>query len=715
MGRTIKRIWLFLLCVLLLTGCAKGAGTENEAENGASRPEGGDGGQGTTSLWLKESKVVPFEGAEEGYQENIRSLAALGSSVCLFRTEYPVNGGRERLCIQIYDCETGETEKNTVALEIPGREEAYIVSMELTAERELSLKLALPEEEDNYFLVKTDLQGKVLTVEEPFPENYPWNQDFQAGVRGFPLADGRVILCRWDDAAQASVLTWYDRAGGEEKPLGTLEGEYLMAVCCDGDGILYYYPAGGSIVRWDLEKNVREEQLALYREGIMIMGGEAGLVRNARGELVLCGLEYGQEQVKAYVMTGAEPVYEESIRLSCLEESAGTLYLQNMAAEYSRESGGIPVVMESVSEADYDDYRDRIFAELAKGEGPELLLLSRDDLRVLQDKNLLCDLTEVIPEEILEELIPGVAELGTVDGKMVGITPEIVFYTMLTANETWAEDRWNISEFTGLIKGKEDWECPVSYLSSGMDYYTLFWMVFCGDPEHTPFLDRDQGKCFFDSEAFIDILKICRKYGQPDTARRDTGEHIDMLKGGDSLARVCYIYNGLGDFSELMEKYGRDCHIVGFPSDRESSGYIGNYLSGYLAVNVNAAHREEVRDFIAFVLDFENQYETNGNTVRMDVLQNSVFYDEALQRYVRRMSGSSDTVVQMIALKPDGSSYIEEFLEFVENCVAEPGGSRKLFNIIGEELAACFEGHRSEEETAEIIQRRVQLYLDEEG
>lgn len=711
MGVFAKRFWLSLICILLLTGCSREDG--NAGNGGNSVQDGGNEDSAMSSLWLREIGSIPFEEPEAGYLENICSLGALGSSVFLFRTEYPENGGTERLCVQVYDSDTGKTEKKIFILDLPEYEGAYVVSMELTAERELSLRLALPEEESKYFLVKTDLQGNVLTVEDPFPVNYPWNQDFLSETRGFPLADGRIILCRWDEAAQASVLTWYDATSGEEKPLGTLEEQYLKAICCDGEGILYYYPAGGGIVRWDVEKDIREEQIALYLEGIMITTGEVGLIRNAGGELVLCGLEQGQ--VKRYVMADVEPVYEETIRLSCLQEPIGERYLQNMAAGYSRESGGVPVVMEGLNESDYSDYRDRIFAELAKGEGPELLWLSRDDLRILQEKNLLCDLTELIPEDILNELIPGVAELGTVNGKMVGITPEIVFYTMLTANAAWAEDRWNISEFTGLIKGKEEWECPVSYLASGMDYYTLFWMVFCGDLAHTPFLDTEQGKCCFDSEAFIDILKICQQYGQPDMTRKDTVEHIRMLKEGDSLARVCCLYNGLSDFSELMEACGGDCHIVGFPTDRGNVGYISNYSSGYLAVNANAAHQKEIQDFIAFLLDFENQYETDGNTVRMDVLRSSVIYDEALDRYVQRISGESDTMVQMIALKPDGSSYIEEFLEFVEKCEPEPGGAQELFNIIGEELTDCFEGHRSEEETAEIIQRRVQLYLDEEG
>ena len=66
-----------------------------------------------------------------------------------------------------------------------------------------------------------------------------------------------------------------------------------------------------------------------------------------------------------------------------------------------------------------------------------------------------------------------------------------------------------------------------------------------------------------------------------------------------------------------------------------------------------------------------------------------------------------------IEVKPDGTSYLEEYLAFVENCEPTPYWPQDIRSIIGEEISPFFEGKKSAAEVADVIQRRVQLYLDE--
>lgn len=65
-------------------------------------------------------------------------------------------------------------------------------------------------------------------------------------------------------------------------------------------------------------------------------------------------------------------------------------------------------------------------------------------------------------------------------------------------------------------------------------------------------------------------------------------------------------------------------------------------------------------------------------------------------------------------LKPDETPWLEEFMDFVENCQPTPDTPKAISNILYDELAGYFEGNRSAEETAQTIQNRVQLYLDEQ-
>lgn len=56
---------------------------------------------------------------------------------------------------------------------------------------------------------------------------------------------------------------------------------------------------------------------------------------------------------------------------------------------------------------------------------------------------------------------------------------------------------------------------------------------------------------------------------------------------------------------------------------------------------------------------------------------------------------------------------IQQFRQLLENAVIRDGELGLVNEILSEELDICFSGGRSVEETAEVIQSRVQLYLDE--
>ena len=75
--------------------------------------------------------------------------------------------------------------------------------------------------------------------------------------------------------------------------------------------------------------------------------------------------------------------------------------------------------------------------------------------------------------------------------------------------------------------------------------------------------------------------------------------------------------------------------------------------------------------------------------------------------------GNMPTLMELKNLKPDGTTYLEEFLDFVDICVAGDKWSLGIEQILEEELESYFQGDKSAQKAAELIQNRVQLYLDE--
>lgn len=248
----------------------------------------------------------------------------------------------------------------------------------------------------------------------------------------------------------------------------------------------------------------------------------------------------------------------------------------------------------------------------------------------------------------------------------------------------------------GLAESKEDLEALASGWDSIMDPGTLLLWVFLEDMENSPFLDLEQGVSHFDSREFIQLLELCQKYGRHGDAKADKDEYIMMLREGKIAASYANFSSPI-NFAAIMTNHGGDCHVVGFPTNSGSGNYMTAYSYGYLAVNANAEHKKEIAEFIAYLLDYDYQsgFAGSGCSVRLDVIRN--FDNKYYHSYT----------------KPDGSSWLNDFLDFLENCEPEPVMPKQISNIIREEAIPYFNGDKSAEETANIIHNRVQLYMDE--
>ena len=62
----------------------------------------------------------------------------------------------------------------------------------------------------------------------------------------------------------------------------------------------------------------------------------------------------------------------------------------------------------------------------------------------------------------------------------------------------------------------------------------------------------------------------------------------------------------------------------------------------------------------------------------------------------------------------NGKTSLERADKFLNDCVAAPIKEIEIESILREELEGFFEGSKNAQETAEVIQRRVQLLINEQ-
>lgn len=611
-----------------------------------------------------------------------------------------------------FDGNSQELEPKSFSLELPDQSPYYITSMEVKDSNTLSLRLAIPDgEEDSHdSLAVTDMTGKLLSLEEnfPAPEQYPWNASYLDYLTTLDNPDGTTILCQWNKETEKSSMFWFDKADGRRSPLGEVSGQPLSSLYLDGQNNLYYI-AEGNLIRWNPATDNRQNLIRLTDIGLPLWSEYTGLLFNSQGEALVCSIMNADGKV--FVLSEEEPQAAEEIRFTYLQEDLPR-YTIKLSSSFSYEHPQCPVKSENVYGT---DLKDRIFMELATGEGPELMWVDKEDMGILAEKGVLMDLTEVIPEEIYEQLFPGVIQDGTINGTLVGISPFFSVQSMAVPNAVWGEGSWTLSDLLAVAEARDDWDVLLAnpYLMSN---YNLFCKLLPG-LEGTPFLDLEQKKAHLDHENFARLLELCMQYGNPygsDPEYLGWDEVGRLMHEAQCAAQLSYLEQGFQEFSSLLADFGDDIHLVGFPSYGDSGHYMGS-PNGYLVVNKNAAHLEEIKEYMALFLDYDSQMAlTFACSVRRDVTEDRVqvnFDGEPV--FVTYDSSYGQLQSPIEDLKPDGTTYIKEYMDFLESSVPWPEDPSQISAILKEELGAYFSGAKSLEETVDVLQNRVQLYLDE--
>ena len=376
------------------------------------------------------------------------------------------------------------------------------------------------------------------------------------------------------------------------------------------------------------------------------------------------------------------------------------------AASFSRSREGIPVQCEIMS-GDAEDAWRRVTAELAAGKGPDILCLKSDDgrMQILHDKGVLADLTELISPEVKTQMFPGIVESGCVNGDWVGFIPEASAQVLAVSDDVWDKDSWTLEDVFSIMKNNEQikWLCINSGMQPRPEDFLFVMLDVMGEE---PFIDRENKESHLDGELFRRILKAGMEYS---TERYDIDTLKELVEGGQCLMADGGGY-GESDLIWTVMEYSEGCHFVGYPGQEN---YVGYWYAPYvLVVNQNSPHKERIGEYFEYMLEKDNQNAANAIGVMENVARSNVYYDE----FASPPSWLYKNWRGGIPIgKPDGSTYLEEIVDCMSHLgpcpITLPNPVRM---IIVTEARAYYNGELTLEQAVEIIDNRVQLYLDEQ-
>ena len=389
-------------------------------------------------------------------------------------------------------------------------------------------------------------------------------------------------------------------------------------------------------------------------------------------------------------------------------------YVEECAIAYSMRH---PYVKINISEAlSFDDNAmNKLFTDVSVGKGPDILVLNREDLVSFYNAGALSDLTTILTNDTKEQILPGVLDYGTVDGKLVGITCEASIDTLFISNEIWKYDHWEFQDALELVRTQETAGAPIErVVASSITPYQMLNDLALMDITNSEFLNLDTKTCSFDSEEFIMLLEHCKKYGREatDNDYKDADELLADLNAGKCL--VYCISGNLIQFSRVKAMLGEDYHCVGYPSESKQGSFL-QFSDGCVAVNSQSSKSEEANEFLKYLVEYSTQKKYGMNWVRKDVLLDNV--QDAVEVYGYKepipVFFQSESEVISLEGKEDGSSYVKEYIELFDSCIPQKDEYEQIRSIVIEEVPAFFNGQKTAKQVAEIIQSRVTLFLEE--
>ncbi len=516
------------------------------------------------------------------------------------------------------------------------------------------------------------------------------------------LPDGSAVFS-WSNYEQSRIMMQtYDREKNAAYTLleeGQLTDAWLWTP--GADGRLYYVNGSGNLMRCDIRTGSVEECIYYPQMGLdgerrsphlarMIIGtgGQPELLGSKDGETVICRL-------------GTEKPEKGAVRLLSSGWFSG--YIKEGAASFSQKNPDCPAVLEYPEENE-EAYWDRAMAELISGQGADMYYVSLSEMRVLQEKGVLADLRELIPEETLSALWPAALERGTVDGQLVGVPLEAYVESMLVSDEIWAGDHWTLEEALDVLEGHPEKQYPLMSFLAFDKYDVLSWLVLESLAD-SPFLDMERGSCDFDNPLFIRALELSGTF----TRSFDFYEAQELYLEKDWVAMDIPV--NIGNFEDFKSALGEGYHVVGFPTTGESGTYWNS--GGLLVVNRGTGHAREVGMLLEELLSYDRQCTIFGSEpVRRDMLENRLrthSIGDKTGMYIEYGNG----LMKELTPGPEGDYRIGEFNAVMEKSVGRSVDTGAIEDIILEEAGSYFSGDKDAAAVAGIIQNRVQLFLKE--
>ena len=356
---------------------------------------------------------------------------------------------------------------------------------------------------------------------------------------------------------------------------------------------------------------------------------------------------------------------------------------------------------------------------------PDILDLSGLNTEQLANKGVLEDLSIYLEQSNVlskEDFFESIIEGYTFNERLVCIPSSFNIETIAGKTAQVGEEMgWTLTELMAYAE-----EHPDAMLFDSTTKTSMLYILMSHNQED--FINWESGECKFDTEEFAQILTFINSFPDEYDWESDQRSTPIKLQAGEVLLYHASIY----DFNSIQEydaMFNEPITFIGYPTTDASSGC---YMTGNQMFAI-ASKSQNKEGAWAFIEDFLTK--EPDDMFLWGLPSNKQHFEDLLAEatkveYVLDEKGEPILDENGEPILAGGTSSIgmgdweytyhipteEEMVRLRELvAVASPATSADevIIQMIDEEAQAYFEGQKSAEEVAGIIQSRVQLYVNE--
>ena len=480
----------------------------------------------------------------------------------------------------------------------------------------------------------------------------------------------------------------------------------------------------------------------MYNTAILSDGRVAGMTQEYTGDTTVYQL------IVLHRVDASEVKEKTVLTLACMGLDWD---LRSQIVEYnkSNEQYRINVIdySEYATDTDYTAGVTKLTTEIISGSIPDLFLTSSLPVDKYAAKGVIADLYTFMDQDSTmtrDYFVPQVLKALEKDGKLYELPNSFAVQTAFALSSIAEQyDIWNVAAVQDAMTQLQD---GATVFSDGWTKTQV--LSNCLSRNLSAFVDWTTGKCTFDSEAFQQLLAFCNSFPDEVSSNDAIAYAETTVEAGEWESDISRIASGkqlmattaIWDFSDyIYNTYSLNGKITftGYPTEDGKSGN-SFYIDCPLAISSTTKYPDAAWDFVKTMIQKSNEdteylyafpiSQAKFDEKLTDAMTEEYQLDDDGNQVDWDGDGQPDRVskgsYEVLGGNPDEYNWepvyaltqadADQILGLINATTGVYDYDTEILDIVSQEVSAYFAGDKDVKTTADMIQSRVNLYVQEQ-